>query len=66
MGKAAELLQVAEARVAREILKREGVELVAASPRAYIVKLSEVERIVEKRGGKIGPGRPKKAAETAT
>jgi hypothetical protein len=67
MGEAAIRLQVSEARVARELLRREGVELIAVSARAYVVAAADVERLIQKRradspdgSGKIGRGRPRK------
>ena len=60
MGEAARRLQVAEARVAREILKRAGVDLVLISARAYVVRAADVDRLAQERGGKVSPGRPRK------
>jgi hypothetical protein len=71
MEKAAELLQVSSGRAARAIIDREielGAKLdyVALTPRARMIRLSDLLKIVAKREaltggtGKVGKGRPKK------
>ncbi len=60
MGEAARRLQVSEPRVARDVLRRAGVEMIAISPRAFAVRAADVEKLAQERGGKVGPGRPRK------
>lgn len=62
MSEAALLLQVSDPRVAHRILLREGVTLSKVSGR-YVAARGDVERIARARGGKVGPGRPRKAPE---
>lgn len=64
MTKAAEILQVSGSRVAQSILKKAQeageLELIEITPRALAVRVADVEKLAQKRGGKIGPGRPPK------
>lgn len=71
MEEAAKLLQVGSGRAARAIIEREvelGAKLdyVALTPRARMIRRSDLDKIVAKREaltggtGKIGKGRPKK------
>lgn len=75
MADAANLLQVASPRSARTIIEREielgaKIEYVKVTERAYVIRRSDLEKIIEKRKaltadgtGKVSPGRPKKATE---
>lgn len=71
MADAAKLLQVSAPRAARTIIEREielgaKIEYVKVTERAYVIRRSDLERIIEKRKamtdgtGKVGKGRPKK------
>ncbi len=71
MEEAGKLLQVSSGRAARAIIEREielGAKLdyVALTPRARMIRKSDLEKIIAKREaltegtGKVGKGRPKK------
>lgn len=45
MGEAATRLGVSEARVARDILQKAGVELIPVTSRTYAVRAGEVEKV---------------------
>lgn len=71
MEQAKEMLQVSSGRAARAIIDREidlgaKIELIKLTPRALMIRRSDVEKIVAKRlaltdgTGKVGKGRPKK------
>lgn len=71
MADAAKLLQVSAPRAARTIIEREielgaKIEYLKVTERAYVIRRSDLEKIIEKRkamtdgSGKVGKGRPKK------
>lgn len=56
MGEAAKRLGVSEARVARAILQKAGVELIAVTARTYAVRAAAVEDLRASREGKSPRG----------
>lgn len=56
---AAKILQVSGSRAALVILKREGVKLTEGR-HGWLASRAEVVALANRRGGKIGPGRPRK------
>ena len=71
MDEAFKLLQVSSGRAARTIIEREielgaKIDYVALTPRARMIRRSDLEKIIAKREaltdgtGKVGKGRPKK------
>jgi hypothetical protein len=59
MVDAAKILQVADHRVARRILQREGINLSRQENGLLVALASEVNALASRRGGKVGPGRPR-------
>jgi hypothetical protein len=57
---AAQILQVADCRAARRVLIRHGTPLVRRGRKLLFVERAAVEALVRERGGKVGPGRPRK------
>lgn len=55
---AADILQVADKRVALNIIKREGLA-VRRVGQVYLIRRVDVLALAERRGGKVSPGRPK-------
>lgn len=58
---AAKILQVSDKRVALNIIKREGIEYRRVGL-IYLIPRQKVQELAERRGGKVGPGRPKAVA----
>lgn len=62
-AEAARVLQVADSKVARRILLKEGVRLQRLRRGELYADRSEVEALAAQRGGRRGPGRPPRKVE---